>query len=209
MIAIIDYGMGNITSVANAFEAIGTPVTIANNPSQLAAADGFVLPGVGAFGDGMNMLHKRGFIPALEREVFSFGKPLLGICLGLQILATMGDEHGHHAGLGWIPGKVTRIALPHDQTALRLPHIGWNEVHRPIDSPLYSGLAPSLAFYFVHSYVFVPDERLLVTGLFNYGDHHVASIQSNNIYATQFHPEKSHKSGLALLRNFSAIAHHA
>lgn len=209
MIAIVNYGMGNITSVMNALEAIGATATIANEPAQLAQAQGIILPGVGAFGDGMAQLKQRGFIPALEHEVLAAGKPLLGICLGLQLLATAGNEHGRHVGLGWIPGEVTRIELPTDQAALRLPHIGWNDVHRAHNSTLYAGLAPGQSFYFVHSYVLRPTDPDVITGTFNYGTNHVASIQWRNIYATQFHPEKSHKPGLALLKNFADRVHHA
>lgn len=209
MIAIVNYGMGNITSVMNALEAIGAAATIANEPNQLAHADGIILPGVGAFGDGMAQLWHRGFIPSLEREVLAREKPLLGICLGLQLLATTGNEHGRHAGLGWIPGDVTRIEPPADQSTLRLPHVGWNDVHRTHDSALYAGIAPGQSFYFVHSFVLNPTDLSVITGVFDYGARYVASIQWRNIYATQFHPEKSHKPGLALLKNFSDRVHHA
>jgi len=199
-IAIIDYGMGNLRSVANAFEAIGATPEICDRPETIEGADRIVLPGVGAFGDGMESLRKRGWIETLEDEVRRKGKPFLGLCLGLQLLATAGEEHGAHSGLGWIPGKVERF--PDNDPALRVPHIGWNDVVFSEGSRLFEGLGAGGVFYFVHSFVFRPDDPALVSGRCSYGIDFCASVEKDNIFATQFHPEKSQKKGLAVLKNF-------
>jgi imidazole glycerol-phosphate synthase subunit HisH len=199
MIAIIDYGMGNLRSVANAFEALGAEAKIAAEPAALREASGIVLPGVGAFGDGMRNLHERGFVEELQDQVIDGGKPFLGLCLGLQLLGTTGFEHGTHAGLGWIPGVVDRLRAPSD---IRVPHIGWNDVRFVKTDGLYAGLGEKQVCYFVHSYAFHPEDRSVISGLCDYGGDFVASVSRENIHATQFHPEKSHKAGLAMLRNW-------
>ncbi|MEA3210629.1 MAG: imidazole glycerol-phosphate synthase subunit HisH [Chthoniobacter sp.] len=199
-IAIIDYGMGNLSSVHNAFDALDCPSTIAAQPAQLREAAGIVLPGVGAFGDGMRNLRERGFIEELEKQVRDGGKPFLGLCLGLQLLATRGFEHGENAGLNWIPGVVERLQLP---PGLRVPHIGWNDVRFVKKDLLYTGLGEMHAFYFVHSFAFRPDDPRVVSGVCEYGGEFVASIEFENISATQFHPEKSHQHGLSVLRNWA------
>lgn len=201
MIAIIDYGMGNLRSVFNAFQALGIEAVIAASPAGLREAAGVVLPGVGAFGDGMRNLRERGFIEELEKQVVAGGKPFLGLCLGLQLLGTRGFEHGENAGLGWIPGTVDRLVVP---DALRVPHIGWNDTRFVKPDVLFEGLGATEAFYFVHSFVLVPDDPAVVSGVCDYGVDFVASVRRDNICATQFHPEKSHKAGLAVLRNWAA-----
>jgi imidazole glycerol-phosphate synthase subunit HisH len=200
-VAIINYGMGNLQSVCNAFRAIGCDgVTIAEEPAVLATADAIVLPGVGAFGDGMANLHGRGWVETLNRQVRERGKPFLGLCLGMQLLATRGTEHGSHAGLDWVPGIVDRIKTA--DPALRVPHIGWNDV-RVVGKPeMYQGLTQASDFYFVHSYVLRPQEDTVVNGRCDYGGPFAASLQSGNLWATQYHPEKSQKAGLTVLRNF-------
>lgn len=200
MIAIIDYGMGNLRSVFNAFQALGVPAGIVDGPAGLREATGVVLPGVGAFGDGMRNLGERGFIEELEKQVVAGGKPFLGLCLGLQLLGTKGTEHGDHAGLGWIPGVVDRLSVP---DALRVPHMGWNDVRFVQPDPLFSELGETAAFYFVHSFALVPDDPAVISGVCDYGVEFVASVRRDNICATQFHPEKSHKAGLVLLRNWA------
>jgi imidazole glycerol-phosphate synthase subunit HisH len=197
---IIDYGMGNLRSVANAFEALGCAAMISNNPPDLQTAKGIVLPGVGAFGDGMKNLQDVGWIDALEREVIQQRKPFLGICLGMQLLATTSTEHGLHKGLNWIPGIVTRI--PSEDLNIRVPHIGWNDVRFINKEGLYAGLGDSQVFYFVHSYMLVPENPAIIGGVCSYGIDFPASVECDNIFATQFHPEKSHKAGLAVLKNF-------
>ena len=200
MIAIIDYGMGNLRSVFNAFQALGVEARIADGPAGLREASGVVLPGVGAFGDGMRNLRERGFIEELETQVVAGGKPFLGLCLGLQLLGTKGFEHGENPGLGWIPGVVDKLSVP---DALRVPHIGWNDTRFVKPDPLFAGLGAAAAFYFVHSFVLVPEDPAVITGVCDYGVDFTASVRRDNICATQFHPEKSHKAGLAVLRNWA------
>lgn len=199
MIAVINYGMGNLSSVVNAFTALGHPVTTARGPDELRHADRIVLPGVGAFGDGMRNLRERGWVEAMETEVRQKGKPFLGICLGLQLLGAVGTEHGRHEGLGWLAGTVERL----EPAGLRVPHIGWNDVTFPAESRLFAGLDGAQAFYFVHSYALRPDDAGVVCGTCDYGGPFVAAVEVGNIQATQFHPEKSHKAGLAVLDNFA------
>ncbi|MDH3236914.1 MAG: imidazole glycerol phosphate synthase subunit HisH [Deltaproteobacteria bacterium] len=200
LVGVIDYRMGNLKSVANAFAHIGADVRIIKDPEQLVDVEKIVLPGVGAFGDGIANLRALGFLPFMEREVFQRSKPFMGICLGLQLLAKTGWEHGRNKGLGWIPG-VVRILAPSDER-LRVPHIGWNEVVFRPGERLFEGLGDRKDFYFVHSYHFVPEDPSVVTGECNYGESIVASIRKDNIAAVQYHPEKSHKSGIKVLENF-------
>jgi imidazole glycerol-phosphate synthase subunit HisH len=202
-VAIINYGMGNLRSVVNAFTAMGCAAAIVDHPEDLKAAEMIVLPGVGAFGDGMFNLKAMGWVEALEDEVRRKGKPFLGICLGMQLLATVGLEHGRHEGLNWIPGVSKRVST--GALNLRVPHIGWNDTRFLHTDGLYRGLGESQTFYFVHSYVLAPEDRNVISGLCDYGEEFAASIEVDNIYATQFHPEKSHKAGLAILKNFMAI----
>ena len=202
MIAIIDYGMGNLRSVTNAFASLGHEATIARHPDDLSRADKIVLPGVGAFGDGMFNLRSLGWVESLEREVREKGKPFLGICLGMQLLATTGMEHGTHAGLNWITGVSERVA--NRDSSLRVPHIGWNDTVFLKRDGLYADSGDAQAFYFVHSYVLVPEDRSIVSGVCSYGDEFAASVEVDNVWATQYHPEKSHKAGLAVLKNFAA-----
>lgn len=199
-ILIIDYGMGNLRSVANAFGALGQDARISDNPADLSQADRIVLPGVGAFGDAMQNLTTRGFLEPLEKEVIQKGKFFLGLCLGLQLLATTSSEHGLHQGLNWIPGKVEKIKA--DQSSLRVPHIGWNDVQFKKKNGLFNNLGEKQAFYFVHSFALHPEDSSVVSGVCDYGTNLVASIEKGNILATQFHPEKSQKAGLTLLKNF-------
>ena len=161
---------------------------------------------MGAFGDGIRQLRRRGFADALEEEVRQKGKPLLGICLGLQLLARVGYEQGELPGLGWIAGRVVRLESPPEPAALRIPHIGWNDVSLTRTSELFAGLRMPASFYFAHSYALVPDDWAVVSGVCEYGQAVVASLEAGNLYATQFHPEKSHRAGLAVLKNFVRIA---
>ena len=197
---IIDYGMGNLRSVANAFEALGCSAHISNDPADLKTAERIVLPGVGAFGDGVHNLQSAGWIDALEEEVKHEGKPFLGLCLGMQMLATTGTEHGLHAGLNWVRGVVERI--PSADPNIRVPHIGWNDVIFIKKEGLYDGVGATQVFYFVHSYVLRPEDPEVISGVCSYGIEFVASIEMDNIWATQYHPEKSQKGGLKVLENF-------
>lgn len=200
MLAIINYGMGNLRSVTNAFAVLGYSSFIAQSPTDLQQAEMIVLPGVGAFGDGMNNLRIGGWVEGLNEEVRKKRKPFLGICLGMQLLATTGLEHGKHEGLGWVSGMSQRIT-PND-VSLRVPHIGWNDVSFIKKSKLFADLKEQQVFYFVHSYTLVPDDLTIVSGVCSYGANFPASIETENIFATQFHPEKSHRAGLAVLKNF-------
>ncbi len=201
MIGLIDYGMGNIQSVINGFKAVKAELEVVSSPADLSEVDAVVLPGVGAFGDGMKNLRKLGFDHALREHVLEGGKPMLGICLGMQLLASNSTEHGKHEGLGWIPGEVQRLKNPGDGS-IRIPHIGWNDVEVKKDQGLYKGMPHTPTFYFVHSYVFKPEDQDVVSGYCCHGDEFVASVEYKNIMATQYHPEKSQKDGLKILTNW-------
>jgi glutamine amidotransferase len=202
LIAVIDYGAGNLRSVVNALEAIGQKPLVTSNPADLAKASAIVLPGVGAFGDGMESLRRLNLIKVLNEEVLGKKKPYLGICLGLQFLAQVSFEQGTHDGLGWINGKVVR--LEPCSSEYRVPHIGWNDLQINRDSLLFEDLEDSPVFYFVHSYRLVVEEedRDVVTATCWHGQSVTAAVQKDNIFAVQFHPEKSQRSGLNLLSNF-------
>lgn len=200
MIAIIDVNYGNQRSVLNAFTAIGADVRLTRDHADLRNARALVLPGVGAFADGMAALERYDLIALLRREVLDAGKPFLGICVGLQLLATVGLEHGETPGLGWIPGSV--LPLDVGNPPLRVPHVGWNDVRFLRTDGLYAGMGEKAAFYFVHSYALRPEHPAVVSGVTNYGEDFTASLESANIAATQFHPEKSHHTGLKLLENW-------
>jgi glutamine amidotransferase len=194
--------MGNVGSVANALDEIGCEYVISNKIEQITKSGKIILPGVGAFAHGMNNLRKLGLVDILNQEVLVKKKPILGICLGMQLFAARSFENGEHIGLGWIEGDVKRI-LPDDNT-LKIPHVGWNDVVIANDSRLFQKIRNNSPFYFVHSYYLDADEKF-VTSVFNYGGKFTASIGKNNIYGVQFHPEKSAESGLALLRNFVEV----
>ena len=200
MIPIIDYGMGNLRSVQKAFEKVGVQATICRSPSQLANAESAVLPGVGAFRDAASELNRQGFSEVIRDHV-SAGKPLLGICLGLQLLFDVSEEDGEHAGLGLIPGRVVRFA---SQPGLKIPHMGWNTVERTdTPCPALDGIGPSPHVYFVHSYHVVPNDPAVAVLTSDHGGRFVAAVQHGSIFATQFHPEKSQAVGQQMLRNFA------
>ena len=200
--AIINYGLGNLRSVANAVEVLGHEAFIAHRPDMLQTADRIILPGVGAFADGMRNLVDGGWTEPLETQVRRDGKPFLGLCLGMQLLASSGTEHGTNDGLGWIRGTVGRLP---GGGGVKIPHVGWNDVRFIRRDGLYADLPDSGVFYFVHSYVVRPDDPSIVTGVCDYGGEFAASIESGNIFATQFHPEKSQKAGLAVLGRFLRV----
>lgn len=202
-VAIINYGMGNINSVFNAFKETGHYIEIVTNPKRLCNYDSIVLPGVGSFGEGMQHLISGNWIDELNKEVLCKKKPFFGICLGMQLLATNGEEYGNNKGLNWIKGTVQRIESKNN---IRIPHIGWNDVNF-IDknrdkNSIYKSLKDSQVFYFVNSYVLIPNDKSIISGTFTYENEYVASIELDNIYAVQFHPEKSHKTGLTVIKNF-------
>jgi glutamine amidotransferase len=201
VIAVIDYGMGNLRSVLNALEAIEAEARLVATPDAAAEADRMILPGVGAFGDGMRNLRERGFVEALP-DLVARGRPLLGLCLGMQMLADASEEHGEHEGLGLIRGVVRRLR-PAD--GLRVPHVGWNSVQPRNRSVLLGDDAGAeQTFYFVHSYHFSAERPEDVTGISDYGAEVTAVVERGNVMGTQFHPEKSQRDGLALLRRFAA-----
>jgi len=201
-VGVIDCGFGNLASVRNAFEHLEVPVETVWAPAGLAACSHLVLPGVGCFQAGMGRLRARGLDEAIRREVAA-GKPLLGLCLGMQLLAAEGSEFEPAPGLGLVPGRVVRLA-PEDGS-LRLPHIGWNDVAFRGPSPLLEGMGEGAAFYFVHSYGFEDADAPMVRGVADYGGAVVACIEQGHVFGAQFHPEKSQAAGLALLGNFAAL----
>ncbi len=201
MIKIVDYGMGNLRSVQKAFEHIGRRAEIASTPAQLAGGSHLVLPGVGAFRDAAAEIRRQGFGEPI-REHIQAGRPFLGICLGLQLLFDVSYEDGEYAGLGIVPGQVVRFP---DQVALKVPHMGWNQVERSADCPLLSGIPAEAHFYFVHSFYVAPADENVVAGRTSYGEDFVSIIQRDQMFATQFHPEKSQQAGLKLLSNFAAL----
>ena len=199
MVIIIDYGMGNVGSVKNALEFLGEKALISSNPGDLEKASHIILPGVGSFGDGINNLKRSGLVEVLEKEVLKNKKPFLGICLGMQLLAEEGEEGGLHRGLGWIAGKVRHFKV--DSKDFRIPHVGWNDIFPKENQELFKGISSQI-FYFVHSYFLEPKDKSVVAAVCRYGEEFTAAIQKDNIFGTQFHPEKSQKSGLMLLKNF-------
>jgi glutamine amidotransferase len=197
-IMIVDYGMGNLESVGNALSFLGYSPFISSDPDNIAAADGYILPGVGAFAIAMKNLEERGLIDALQEGVIARGKPILGICLGMQLIAESSSEMGLHAGLGWMKAKVVQID---GGAKLKVPHVGWNDIQILKHDLLFKNLPGHAHFYFDHSYHFICDDND-VAARCDYGIPLVAAIQRGNIFATQFHPEKSQTAGLKLLRNF-------
>lgn len=200
MIAIIDYGVGNLFSAEKAFAALGADVRVTSDESTIRQADKIVLPGVGAFGDCMKNLKESGLIPVLKESVAA-GKPLLGICVGLQVLFDGSEESPGAKGLGLIHGMVRKIQA----LGLKVPHMGWNsiKVREPREkTDLFRGLSDKPYVYFVHSYHAVPEDKSVITATTEYGEPLTAAVARGNIQATQFHPEKSGDVGLAILKNF-------
>ena len=201
MIAIIDYGMGNLRSVQKAIEKVGHQAVVTSDPAQVAAADKVVLPGVGAFEDAIGELRRLELArPVIE--AIDAGKPFLGICLGLQLLFDMGHENGRHQGLGVLPGEVVRFDLPKDYT---VPHMGWNQLNIKRRAPILEGVAEGTYVYFVHSYYVVPKDPQVIATETDYGGPFCSMIWRENVYATQFHPEKSQTEGLQILKNFAEL----
>ena len=199
MIGIVDYGMGNIQSVLNAFERLGHTVKIVTSGNQLKECTGMVLPGVGAFSKAMENLHKMDLVEPLKDQVAA-GIPILGICLGLQLLADESEEYGSHKGLGLIPGSVRLLPV---KLGYQLPHIGWNEVKITLrqDEGIFKGIKDYSCFYFVHSFMLECDPKF-ISAVTDHGCTVTAAVQSGLVFGTQFHPEKSQASGLRLVKNF-------
>lgn len=200
MVVVIDYGMGNLKSVLNAFSRLNADIVISSDPDVVRNAPVIVLPGVGAFGRCMENLEKRGLTAAIKGHIRD-GKRYLGICLGMQILFESGDETPGTPGLGIIKGTVPRFT-----GSMKVPHMGWNSVTLTKDSPMFNGIQTGDYFYFVHSYYCAPSDPGVIAATTDYGDPFVSSVETANIFACQFHPEKSQALGLKLLRNFLDIA---
>jgi glutamine amidotransferase len=200
MIVIIDYGLGNLFSVAGAVERLGFKPLISNKVMDMEKADKLILPGVGAFADGMKNLKKGGLIEPLTKLVVDKKKPILGICLGSQLMAKESFEFGHHPGLGWIDASVIRLE-PKDKS-LRVPHVGWDELIQVKDSILFRNIPPTALFYYTHSFHVKCNKKDNKLGECDYGMKFTAAFNKGNIYGTQFHPEKSQLHGLNMLKNF-------
>jgi len=203
MIAIIDYNMGNLRSVENAFLKLGKKVTIVKNPDELKNYDKLILPGVGAFGDAMKHLKENSSDEAIK-EFAKSGKPLLGICLGMQLLLESSDEFGNHDGLSLISGVVEKFDKSKFNTPLKIPHMGWNKLNIKKQSPLFDNLQQSIYLYFVHSHHVKCDDEFTI-GETEYGYKFTSAINKENIYGFQPHPEKSHENGLKILKNFTEL----
>lgn len=194
--------MGNLRSVFNALVMVGGAARIVADPSELSKAERIVLPGVGSFADCIGNLGRTGFQGALNREVRERGKPILGICLGMQVMADGSEEFGRHKGLGWFAASVLRI-IPNGDSGLRVPQVGWNDIEY-VEHPMFAGLPSNPDFYFVHSFQMQCEDPRHVVAVCDYGGKVTAAVAHENIFATQFHPEKSQDFGLQLLRNFLA-----
>jgi imidazole glycerol-phosphate synthase subunit HisH len=201
MIAIVDYGMGNLRSVQKGFEKVGHNASVTSEPAEVAAADKVVLPGVGAFEDAINELRRKNLVDPVLSAIHG-GKPFLGICLGLQLLFETSYENGEHQGFGIFPGKVVRFQLPKGYS---IPHMGWNQLIVRNRPPILEGIAEGTHFYFVHSYYVVPQEVNIVASDTDYGGPFCSMVWRKNVFATQFHPEKSQSAGLRILKNFAEL----
>jgi imidazole glycerol-phosphate synthase subunit HisH len=203
MIAIVDYGAGNSRAIGNLYGRLGIPHTIAEAPEQLESAERFVLPGVGAFDQCMGELNRSGMREALETHVRELRKPILGICVGMQLLARSSEE-GAEPGLGWIAGRVLKL-----QTAAHgrppLPHMGWNTVRPVRNVDLFAGVDLSIGYYFLHSYYFSCERPEDVLAVAEYGTEFACAVHHENVFGVQFHPEKSHQAGIQLLKNFALL----
>jgi glutamine amidotransferase len=199
-VAVVNYGINNLGSVRRALADLGADVQIAAYPDTLGEVSHIVLPGVGAFGEAMTRLRAGGWIEALREQVVRRGTPFLGICLGMQVLATSSEEAGFHEGLGLVPGRVRR--LDGLGCSMRIPHVGWNEVRFVDGTTLFRAIPQATDFYFVHSYAFEPDRAETVCATTAYGATLTAAVRDGHIFGTQFHPEKSSRAGRQVLRNF-------
>lgn len=200
-VAIIDYKMGNLRSVQKAFEKVGCDAVITNEKSIIEKANKIILPGVGAFKDGMRHLEELDLIDLLNDEVLLKKKPFLGICLGMQLTSSKSHENGITNGLNFIDAEVVKFDFSEYTKKIKIPHIGWNELNYQKDTSLFTNIPNKSDFYFVHSYHFETEEDIIIATT-NYNHEFVSAINKNNIYATQFHPEKSQTVGLQLIKNF-------
>jgi len=201
MIAIVDYQMGNLRSVQKGFEKVGHKAVVTDDPEVIQQAEKIVLPGVGAFRDAIAELRRRGMVEPIKAGI-SAGKPFLGICLGLQLLFDVSYEDGEYEGLGIVPGKVVRFEVP---AQYKVPHMGWNQARIVRRPPILEGIGEGTHFYFVHSYYVVPNDDSFVAVEVDYFHPFCAMVWRENLYATQFHPEKSQTDGLRILKNFAEL----
>lgn len=204
MITIIDYGSGNIRAICNIYDKLKIAYKIAVSPEEVIGAERLFLPGVGAFDETIFMLDKSGFREVLDNEVLNNRVPIIGVCVGMQILADNSEE-GSLPGLGYIKGKVRKIDDRHLVGKPKLPHLGWNSVDLKKNHPLFHNVDQNLGFYFLHSYYFECEEDQDVLSLTHYGQTFASSVNQRNVYGVQFHPEKSHSNGVHILKNFSTI----
>lgn len=201
-VCILDYGSGNVKSVLNLFASVAPHIVVSNEPEEIRQATHIILPGVGAFGAAMRKIRERLPMEALEQAVLNEKKPFLGICVGMQVLATRGMEFGEYFGLGWIGGVVEKV----NSRELPLPHIGWNNISCKRESPLLDGLGNDPDFYFVHSYAFRLEHEHDVLAVTSYGEEFCSVVHRENIYGVQFHPEKSQRAGMRLAKNFLSLS---
>lgn len=205
MIAIVDVGLGNLGSIKNMLRKIGAPATVTSEPEAIASAEKLILPGVGAFDTGMRHLKGSGLVELLTERVLNDRVPVLGICLGAQLM-TRGSEEGSEPGLGWLPAETRRMRFDDMPGRWLLPNIGWRDVKGRDGYPLLQGFAETPRFYFVHSYYLAPDAEDLTSLTAEYGFEYAAGLSRDNLHCAQFHPEKSHFFGMQFLRNFVALA---
>lgn len=204
MIAIVDYGSGNVAAIADILKRLKLPHAITRDNAELRAAERYILPGVGAFDTTMRTLRDSGLVDLLDEQVMVQGKKILGICVGMQILGDASDE-GDLPGLGWVPGRIRRIDTTRIQGQPKLPHMGWNSVTLTAPLPLFEGIDLQQGFYFLHSYYFDAAEAASVTATVDCGGELPCGVRRGNVYGLQFHPEKSHANGVAIFRNFAAL----
>lgn len=204
MIAIIDYGLGNVLAFANMYRRMAVPVSIARTAEDLAGATKLILPGVGAFDYAMDSFRRSGMYDIAVKRVTQDKVPVLGICVGMQMLAG-GSEEGSEPGLNWVPGMVRKLDTTHFTQRTQLPHMGWNDVRPRQASPLFGGLETDARFYFLHSYYFDCQSQDDVLASAEYGSTFACAVNHENVYGVQFHPEKSHEFGARLLKNFADI----
>lgn len=204
MIGIVNYGSGNIQAIGNIYKRLGVPFTVVTTPEELAGIDHVVLPGVGAFDQTMGELNASGLRQALDQAALEAGKPVLGICVGMQVLANASEE-GALPGLGWVAGQVKRFDHAAVGQRTQLPHMGWNTVEPAGGDPLFAGSEPELGYYFLHSYYFSCQDPGNVLATTDYGGRFACAVRRDNIYGVQFHPEKSHQNGIRLLQNFAGL----
>lgn len=202
MIVVIDYGMGNLRSVYRKIERMGIKSVISSDPKVIASASKLILPGVGHFGEAMKNLEKSGLIPILNQKVLKDKTPILGICLGMQLLTSFSEE-GNVKGLDWIKAQTKRFQL--DDQNLKIPHMGWNSVKFKQKIPIFDNIKDNSDFYFIHSYRVIPDRKEDIAGVTDYGEDFVSIIARDNIIGVQFHPEKSRMAGVQMLRNFAEV----